>query len=182
MTIASDAPSEVQRSKMAKALKERHLIKAAELARKYGLHRLKIYVIIGLPDETEKDLDELVRFTHDMSRIHKVTVAVNPLIPKLRTPLARADFGPMKELNEKVRYLKSKTKGRVDLRTLSPRWAWVEMMLSQGGPETGLAVLDVARSGGSFASWKHALSRVENPFHARDFAEEHNLSTVLPRR
>jgi radical SAM superfamily enzyme YgiQ (UPF0313 family) len=182
MTVASDAPSEVQRSKMAKALKERHLIQAAELARKHGLHRLKVYVIIGLPGETEEDLDELVRFAHDMSRIHKVTIAVNPLVPKLRTPLARAEFGPMKELNSKIRYLKTKAKGRVDLRTLSPRWAWVEMMLSQGGPETGLAVLDVARSDGSFATWKRALSRIERPFHARELAEENNLSAVLPRR
>ena len=182
MTIASDAPSELQRSKLAKALKERHLINAAELARKYGLHRLKIYVIIGLPGETEADLDELVRFAHDMSRIHKVTIAVNPLVPKLRTPLARAEFGPMKELNQKIRYLKTKAKGRVDLRTLSPRWAWVEMMLSQGGPETGLAVLDVAKSGGNFAAWKRALSNIERPFHARELAEENNLRSILPLR
>jgi len=158
------------------------LINAAELARKYGLHRLKIYVIIGLPGETEADLDELVRFAHDMSRIHKVTIAVNPLVPKLRTPLARAEFGPMKELNQKIRYLKTKAKGRVDLRTLSPRWAWVEMMLSQGGPETGLAVLDVAKSGGNFAAWKRALSNIERPFHARELAEENNLRSILPLR
>jgi radical SAM superfamily enzyme YgiQ (UPF0313 family) len=182
MTIASDAPSELQRSKMAKALKEKHLIQAAELARKHGLHRLKIYVLIGLPGETDADLDELVQFAHSMSRIHKVSIAVNPLVPKLRTPLARAEFGPMNDLNQKVRYLKSKAKGRVNLRILSPRWAWVETMLSQGGPDTGLAVLDVARQGGSFASWKRALSKVERPYHARELAVENQLSSVLPKR
>ena len=88
----------------------------------------------------------------------------------------------MNDLNQKVRYLKSKAKGRVNLRILSPRWAWVETMLSQGGPDTGLAVLDVARQGGSFASWKRALSKVERPYHARELAVENQLSSVLPKR
>ena len=58
----------------------------------------------------------------------------------------------------------------------------MEMRLSQGGPETGLAVLDVAKSGGNFAAWKRALSNIERPFHARELAEENNLRSILPLR
>tara|TARA_B100000029_G_scaffold497721_1_gene565615 strand:+ start:1197 stop:2552 length:1356 start_codon:yes stop_codon:yes gene_type:complete len=182
MTIASDAPSELQRSRLAKGLKERHLIHAAELARKHGLHRLKVYSIIGLPGETDEDLDELARFALEMSRIHKVTLAVNPLVPKLRTPLATASFCPIPDLNRKIKRLRKKAGGRVDFRFLSPRWAWVEAMLSLGGPETGLAAVEVAEAGGGFHAWKAALKQLEQPFAARSFAEETGRSSWLPRR
>jgi len=182
MTIASDAPSELQRSRLAKGLKERHLLHAAELARKHGLHRLKVYAIIGLPEETDADLDELARFALEMSRIHKVTLAVNPLIPKLRTPLAGAPFCSISELNRKIKLLRKRAGRRVDFRFLSPRWAWVESMLSLGGPETGMAAVAVSDAGGGYHAWKAALKRVDQPFAARDYAEETARSSWLPRR
>ena len=182
LTIASDAPSEAMRGRMAKALRSRHLLAAAERARRHGVHRLKIYVIVGLPGETDADIDELVRFADELSRVHKVTLAINPLVPKLRTPMAEAPFGPIRSIEEKYRTLQRRLRGRVQLRTLSPKWAWVEMRLSLGGPEAGLAALEVARSGGGFAAWKRALRRVERPFHAVEIAREAGREALLPRR
>jgi len=182
MTIASDAPSELQRKKMAKALKEEHLLNAAKLARKHQIHRLKIYSIIGLPGETQDDIDELIRFSLELSRIHKLTLAVNPLVPKLRTPMATAEFEPIQSLEKKIKYLKKSLKGRVALRALSPRWAWIEAMLSLGGPEMGLAVLEVARGTNNFQTWKRALSGVDVPDRAISLAKQQGQERLLPRR
>jgi len=182
MTIASDAPSEIQRRRMAKALKEQHLIDAALLARKHQIHRLKIYSIIGLPHETEEDMNELVRFSLELSKIHKLTLAVNPLVPKLRTPMATAQFGPIRELEKKVSFLKKSLRGRVTLRALSPRWAWVEAMLSLGGPDMGRAVLEIARGNDSYQDWKRALSGVTHSDEAIAIAKRHGLERVLPQR
>ena len=43
--------------------KERHLLRAAELPRKHGLTQLKLYMMLGLPGETDDDIDELARFS-----------------------------------------------------------------------------------------------------------------------
>jgi radical SAM superfamily enzyme YgiQ (UPF0313 family) len=159
LTIASDAPSQRQRNKMAKGLKAEHIRAAAELARRHGLHRLKIYAIIGLPGENDEDIDELAALALELSALARVTLAVNPLVPKLRTPLADAPFTPVAELDRRIVRLRSRVQRRVELRVLSPRWAWVEMRLSLGGPEAGLAAMEAGRAGGGFSAWKKALGK-----------------------
>ncbi len=159
LTVASDAPSERQRRRIAKGLKESHIRRAAELARRHGLHRLKVYAIIGLPGEEDADVDELAELALDLSGLARVTLAVNPLVPKLRTPLATAPFTPVAELDSKIARLRARIQRRVELRVLSPRWAWVEMRLSLGGPEVGLAAMEAGRAGGGFSAWKRALRK-----------------------
>jgi len=182
MTVASDAPSEMQRKRLAKGLSEKHLLNAAMLARKHAMHRLKIYAIIGLPGEEQEDLDELARFTNELSTIHRITLAVNPLIPKMRTPLATATFCSIPSLDKKFKFLRKKLGRRVDLRIFSPRWAWVEAQLSTGGPETGLAVLNILDSDGGYAAWKKHLEAVSVPHEALEIAKGTPESKLIPRR
>src|SRR5262249_6868797 len=40
----------------------------------------------------------------------------------------------------------------------SARWAWVEYMLAQCGPEAGMAAMDGWRAGGRFAAWRRAFA------------------------
>ena len=68
-----------------------------------------------------------------------------------------APFVPVGEVERRIAYLRARLKGRAEVRPTSARWAWVEYMLAQGGPEAGLAALDAWRAGGSFASWKRAF-------------------------
>jgi hypothetical protein len=46
------------------------------------------------------------------------------------------------------------------VRATSARWAWVEHLLAQGGPEAGEAALAAVRAGGTFADWKRAFADV----------------------
>ena len=43
------------------------------------MHTLKVYMMIGVPGETEADIDELVAFTRELSRIHRVALGISPL-------------------------------------------------------------------------------------------------------
>jgi len=45
------------------------LIRAAELVKYAGLQRLKVYEMVGLPGETMEDIQELVRFSIELSKI-----------------------------------------------------------------------------------------------------------------
>ena len=100
MTVASDAPSQRLRNKMAKAIRTRHLIEAARLARGAGMNRLKLYVIIGIPGETDEDIEELIELCKELSAILPVALGLSPLVPKLHTPWETRlspEFSPFSE-------------------------------------------------------------------------------------
>jgi hypothetical protein len=64
---------------------------------------------------------------------------------------------PIEETERRIAYLRGKLRGRAEIRPTSPRWAWVEYMLAQGGEDAGLAAVEAWRAGGSFAAWKRAF-------------------------
>ncbi len=161
MTVAADAPSQRLRGKLAKGLRTRHLRRSAELARRFGLTRLKLYVIVGLPGETEEDIDELLELTRELSALLPVALGISPLVPKLHTPLADAPFGGIKPLEVRLHRIREALGGAADVRSVSARWAWVEWRMSQGGTEAGLAAWEAWRSGGRFADWRRALDGAE---------------------
>ena len=160
MTVASDAPSQRLRNKLAKGIRTRHLRDAAQFAREAGMNRLKMYLVMGLPDEREDDIDELIEFARELSSLMPLALGICPLVPKLHTPLGDAPFVGVREADAVLKRIRRELKGAVDVRSVSARWAWVEYRLSQGDQETGLAALDAWRQGGRFAHWKAALSEL----------------------
>lgn len=165
LTTASDGVSQRLRDLMSRRTGENHLIRAAELARKFSLKRLKLYQMIGFPGETEADVEELIRFSKELTRIVPLSMTISPFVAKRNTPLDGAPFESISTLEAKLTKLRAGTKGLVSLRPSSARWAWVEYMLSQGGESAGLAAWDAWRAGGSFQAWKRAFeNRNVKPF------------------
>ncbi len=161
MTVASDAPSQRLRNKLAKGIRTRHLIEAARLARAERMLKLKLYVIVGLPDETDDDLDELVDLARELSGHLPVALGVSPLVPKLHTPLGDAEFAGIPQVDRTLKRLKRALCGAAELRSTSARWAWVEYRMSQGGADAGLAAYEAWQRGGAFAAWRDALAATE---------------------
>jgi radical SAM superfamily enzyme YgiQ (UPF0313 family) len=168
LTTASDGASEHLRRVIDRKTTEKHLIRAAELARKFNLQRLKLYEMIGLPGETIADIDELVRFSRELAGIVSLSLGIAPFVAKRNTPLDGAPFEPIPSLEAKLAHLRQGLKGKIEIRPTSARWAWVEYMVSQGGESAGLAAMDAWRDGGSFGAWKRAFKKREvRPFEAR---------------
>jgi radical SAM superfamily enzyme YgiQ (UPF0313 family) len=164
LTTASDGASQRMRNIIDRKTNESHLIRAAELVRSSGLKRLKLYEMVGLPGETMDDIDELVRFSLELSKVAPLSLSISPFVAKRNTPLDGAPFEAIPVIESKLSRLRTALKGRVDVRPSSARWAWVEYMLAQGGESAGLAAMDAWRDGGSFSSWKKAfVSREVKP-------------------
>jgi radical SAM superfamily enzyme YgiQ (UPF0313 family) len=157
LTTASDGASQRLRNLIARKTTEEHLMRAARLAKRFGLQRLKLYEMIGLPTETTDDIDELVRFSRELAAVIPLSLAISPFVPKRNTPLDGCEFEPVVSLGRKLAKLRASLKGKVELRSTSARWAWVEYMLAQGDQRAGLAAMDAWRSGGNFASWQKAF-------------------------
>ena len=177
MTIASDAPSQAMRGRLKKGLRGRHLLGAAHLAARFKMRTLKMYVIIGLPGETDADIEELADFSLELARIvPRVALGLSPFVPKLHTPLGDAPFEDIKRQERRIAALRKRLRGRVEIRSVSPRWAWVEYRLSQGGPSAGLAAYAAWRAGGRFADYKRAFAALdEDERFALRAATEHGL-------
>jgi radical SAM superfamily enzyme YgiQ (UPF0313 family) len=160
LTVASDGASERLRVLIERKTYERHLLRAAELAHKHRLSTLKIYMMVGLPSEEDADIDELVRFTRELVRVHaRVALGVAPFVAKRNTPLDGEPFAGIELVERRLARLRRGLAGKATVRPTSARWAWVEHMLAQGDSAAGLAAMDAWREGGSFAAWKRAFER-----------------------
>jgi radical SAM superfamily enzyme YgiQ (UPF0313 family) len=164
LTTASDGSSERMRDVIQRKTKERHLLAAAALCRAHGLKQLKLYMMLGLPSETEADIDELGRFSLELARVApRLVLGIAPFVAKRNTPLDGSPFEAIDVIDAKLARLRAAVRGRVTLRATSPKWAWVEYRLAQGGFEAGRAAAAAARAGGRFSDWKAALAEVPAP-------------------
>ncbi|SRR6266540_710933 len=161
LTTASDGASERLRDTILRKTKEKHLLAAAGLARRHGMTHLKLYMMLGLPGETDADIDELARFGLELAAAApKLVLGIAPFVAKRNTPLDGSPFEAIDVLDDRLARLRAAVKGRVTLRATSPKWAWVEYRLAQGGLAAGRAAARAARAGGRFADWKAALADV----------------------
>ncbi|WP_437755224.1 B12-binding domain-containing radical SAM protein [Sorangium sp. So ce1389] len=163
LTTAMDGTSERVRETLERRARPRHLQRAAELARQHGMNRLKLYLMVGVPGETEEDVDECVSFVTELSRIVPVALGIAPFCPKRNTPLHGARFAGIDVVNKRLDRLRRGLRGRADVRATSARWAWVEAVLAAGGEAEGRAVLQAVHAGGSFRDYERAFDKIKRP-------------------
>jgi len=159
LTVASDGSSQRMRDFAKKNIKEKHLRKCAELVRDHDLRLLKLYMVFGYPGETQEDIDEMIDFVGELSTICKVALGMSPLVAKKNTPLDGVPFEDHKSLESKLKSIHRRLSDRVDIRSTSVRWAWVEYEIAQGGWDMADACEAAYRDGGGYAAWKQAIKR-----------------------
>jgi radical SAM superfamily enzyme YgiQ (UPF0313 family) len=161
LTTAMDGPSEKMREQLERKAKEKHLVRCAELTRRHGMDRLKLYLMIGLPGESDEDIDECVKFTLELTKIAPIALGIAPFCAKRNTPLDGQPFAGIDVVERRLERLRRGLRGRADVRSTSAKWAWVEYVLAQGGPAEGLATLEAARAGGNFAAYRRAFANLD---------------------
>ena len=161
LTTAMDGPSERLRESLERRARVKHLERCAALAKKHGMDRLKLYLMIGLPSETDADIDECVSFVTELSKVVPIALGIAPFCAKRNTPLDGEPFAGISVVTDRLDRLKRGLRGRADVRSTSAKWAWVEYILAQGGDAEGRAVAKAARDGGGFAAWKRAFSTLD---------------------
>jgi radical SAM superfamily enzyme YgiQ (UPF0313 family) len=163
LTVAADGASERMRRVVERSTRVDHLVRSAELARAHRLHTLKVYMMLGVPGETDADVDELVELSGQLAAIHpRVAYGLAPFVAKRNTPLDGTPFAGIDVVEHRLARLRrglaaAGLAGKVEVRPTSARWAWVEYMLAQGETSAGLAVMDAHRAGGSFAAYRKAF-------------------------
>lgn len=140
-----------------KNLTEKQILDACEMLITHDILNLKLYFIIGLPSETDADLDEMVCLIEAIrerviergranKRLGEITVSVNPFIPKPFTPFQWCGMEPLPSLERKVKLLEGKLKrlSNVKLKVESLRESYLQALLSRGDRRLSAMIVEMA--------------------------------------
>jgi hypothetical protein len=130
----------------------------------YRLPKLKLYFMIGLPEETTEDVQAIVTLVEDMAgalrargRRPGITVKLSPFVPKAQTPFEGDAMLSPRDLSERAAIIKrGLRRSGVVVKADSPQWAAVEGILARGDRRLAAALNAVA--GSSWSDWQAALS------------------------
>jgi len=166
-TFAPETGSDRLRRVINKTFTNDDMVKAAGVAFERGWDLIKVYTMIGLPSETEADLDELVTLVADILAEGRkkgvratVHVSVGSFVPKSFTPFQWSAFDGVEQLLQKLAYLKEKLRPvrGAKLKWHEPKEAEIEALLSLGDRRMSSALLEVWRRGGRFDGWSEHFS------------------------
>lgn len=160
LTTALDGASERLRDTIERRGKVPHYESLTEHARAAGMQRVKLYLMLGLPGETDADIDECAVFVSKLSHILPIALGIAPFCAKRRTPLDGQDFAGIDIVTKRLERLKRGLQGRADVRSTSAKWAWVEYVLAQGAEAEGLAVWEAVQHGGTFADYRKVFEKL----------------------
>ncbi len=164
LTFAPEAGTERLRRVINKGVNDADLLNAATAAFKAGWQKLKLYFMIGLPTETESDLDGIIRLAGEVVRIGKqiypkgnalrVTVSISTFVPKAHTPFQWRRQISVAETIEKQRYLQERLHGRyLELSWHNPYMSRLEGIMARGDRRLSRTILAAWQNGAQFDGW-----------------------------
>ncbi|MBF1733880.1 MAG: radical SAM protein [Veillonella dispar] len=184
ITIAPETGSERLRRVINKGISEEHLQNAATLSAKSGIQHMRLYIMIGLPTETDEDIEAIVglaeRTQAHMAEVGckgRLTLSINPFIPKPFTPFQWMAMDHQKTVEKKLQYIKKalQKNRRIEVLVESPKEAYIQGVLARGDRRLGavLAACAADRGSKSFKSEMKAagLDMDEMNYRERSFDE-----------
>ncbi|HSB79418.1 MAG TPA: TIGR03960 family B12-binding radical SAM protein [Candidatus Methylomirabilis sp.] len=166
-TIAPEAGSSRLRAVINKqGFDEEQIFGAVRNAASAGWESVKLYFMIGLPTETQADLDELVRVARESGRIARgerrrgfgLTVSASSFVPKPHTPFQWLAQDPMEVLQQKQEYLKARLReARIAFKWHHVEASFLEAVFALGGRELGAAIALAHERGCRFDGWTEEL-------------------------
>ena len=158
ITIAPETGSERLRRVINKGISEEHLQNAATLSAKSGIQHMRLYIMIGLPTETDEDIEAIVglaeRTQAHMEKVGckgRLTLSINPFIPKPFTPFQWMAMDNQKVVEKKLQYIKKALQNnrRIEVLVESPKEAYIQGVLARGDRRLGAVIAACAADRGS---------------------------------
>jgi radical SAM superfamily enzyme YgiQ (UPF0313 family) len=200
LTFALEAGTATLRQRINKGLDEADFFKAMEKAFRAGWQKIKLYFMVGLPEESEEDLKAIGWLCSEVLRLGKkilppslrgrlqLNLTLSVFVPKPFTPLQWAEAVSFVEAEERIKIVRENLrKGRVQVRAHNPLMSAVELILARGGREVAPLLNQVFLSKGflqgwqehfSFSLWEEGLREVGLDWGS--YQQRIDLSAVLP--
>lgn len=160
-TIAPEAGSQRLRDVINKNIAFEDVQSTVKNAFELGWHVIKLYFMIGLPTETDEDLDAIVDMVRKLKQIKgpqrrkaKINVSVTTFVPKPHTPFQWAPQISLDESRRKIHYLKQQLKmPGVYFKWQKPEMSALEGLLARGDRRMGTLIVNAWKKGCTFDGW-----------------------------
>lgn len=187
ITLAPEAGSARMRAVINKGIREEHLFHAMDLGIAAGIRHYRLYIMIGLPYETEDDVEAVAELAgrlkdylerHD--RRSTLTLSVNPFIPKPFTPFQWTAMADKKYIEAALKRLKKLLFARkgVEMIAEPAKSAYIQAVLARGDRRVGAALYRAHKAGGAKAFFQ--AMKAEGLDEAFYIFREYGPQDVLP--
>ena len=197
LTFAPEAGTQRLRDVINKDITEEQIENGIKKAFNLGFTAIKLYFMMGLPTETDEDINGIANVVDKIKEIYsqnpkrlralRINVSVSTFIPKPFTPFEWERFISKEEVEHKLSILKSRlfTKG-VSVNWNDYELSETEAVLARGDRRLSKVLLNVYKKGGIFESWSEYFKheRWQNAYREESvdierYLNEHDLNGVL---
>lgn len=163
ITLAPEVGTQRLRDVINKNVQEEDLYSSIEAAFKGGWRKIKLYFMVGLPTETEEDVEGIVRLVSKVDRMGReitgrkinINISVSAFVPKPHTPFQWEAQEERDILSKKIRYLKN----RLNWRNISFSYPdinriYLEAVFARGDRRLGEVLERAHYLGCKFDAWR----------------------------
>lgn len=164
LTFAPEAGTQRLRDVINKGVTEADLLSAAAAGFTAGWSKLKLYFMIGLPTETQEDIEGIAELAHKVADLGtrtrgrsgriQITVSTSSFVPKPWTPFQWEGLDPIPVLREKQRWLQQRLRDRrITYSWHDAELSFLEAVFARGDRRLGQVLLAAWDRGCKFDSW-----------------------------
>ncbi|MDR0304978.1 MAG: TIGR03960 family B12-binding radical SAM protein [Chitinispirillales bacterium] len=167
LTIAPEAGSQRLRNVINKDFTTQKILETTEILAKRKMNTIKLYFMIGLPSETNEDIDEMINLIKKCGEIvysHTkrctLNVSLSPFSPKPHTPFQWEELCDLQVILQRGIRVKTTLRNiknvNIDYRDTS--LSFCESVLARGDRELSKFIYELFLHGAKFEGWNDKLS------------------------
>lgn len=157
ITLAPEAGSARMRRIINKGIDDGHLYASVDMAIKAGIPNIRLYIMIGLPFEQEEDITaisemavNIKRHMEQLGSKGKLTLSINPFIPKPFTPFQWLPMTDIKKVEARFKLIQGALRPQkgIELLVESFKEAYIQAILARGDRRLSKVLFDAVQNGG----------------------------------
>jgi len=175
LTFAPEAGTQRLRDVINKGLTQEDILTGAAAAFEGGWNKVKLYFMLGLPSETEEDMEGIAALSNEVARVYydtvpkekrngrvQVTASSSFFIPKPFTPFQWASMLEAEEYLERARVVNHAMKEQLNRKSLNYQWhspetTIIEGVLARGDRRVGAVIEAAYRNGCIYDAWTESF-------------------------
>jgi radical SAM superfamily enzyme YgiQ (UPF0313 family) len=191
LTFAPEAGSQKLRDAINKGISEEDIDEVMKIAVENGWRKVKLYFMIGLPNETDEDVEAIVELARKIKKEYKIrslNVNVSIFVPKTHTPFEYAEFLDMETIKRRMKILYQMKNYKIKLSIHDPYESYIEVILARGDRKLSELIKYITfEENGifqqndrnfNFNSWGRGLQKLH--IDARKYTNEFEISEEMP--